>query len=105
MTRYQATSNTLGIAECIESLALIAHIQGEWKRAARLLGAAASLREMIGAPLPLVDRIAIEDITAATRAALGMEPFTAAWTAGQAMSLEQACGEASADTTTADRVN
>ncbi len=102
MTRYRAASSTLGIAECIESLALIAHMQGQWERAARLLSAAAALRETIGAPLPLVDRAAIEDVTVPTRAALGVHSFAAAWAAGQAMSLEQAIAEAGAETTTAD---
>ena len=92
--RYQAASNTRGIAECIESIALIAHMQRQWERAARLLSAAAALRETIGAPLPLVDRAAIAGALAPTRAALGAEPFATAWAAGQAMSLEQAITEA-----------
>lgn len=102
VTRYRAASNTLGIAECIESLALIAHMQGQWERAARLLSAAATLRESIGAPLPLVDRAAIEDATAPTRAALGVASFAAAWAAGQTMSLEQAIAEAVGEMTAAD---
>lgn len=102
VTRYRAASNTLGIAECIESLALIAHMQGQWERAARLLSAAATLREAIGAPLPLVDRAAIEDATAPTRAALGVASFAAAWAAGQTMSLEQAIAEAVGEMTAAD---
>lgn len=102
LTRYLAASNTLGIVECIESLALIAHMQGQWEHAARLLSATAALRETIGAPLPLVDRATIEDATAPTRAALGEESFAATWAVGQAMSLEQAIAEAGAEATNAD---
>ena len=94
VTRYRAASNTLGIVECIESLAFIAHRQAQWERAARLLGAAAALRGTIGTPLPLVDRAAIEDATAPTRATLGEAAFAAAWAAGQALSLDQAIAEA-----------
>jgi tetratricopeptide (TPR) repeat protein len=99
VARYRAASNTLGIVECIESLAFIAHMQTEWERAARLLGAAAALREAIGTPLPLVDRAAIEDATTPTRAALGEASFAAAWAAGQALSLEEAIAEADGEAT------
>jgi len=103
MTRYQEAGNSLGIAECLESLALVAHRRERWERSARLFGAAAALREAIGAPLPLVDRTSIEDATATIRAAFGVASFTASWTAGYAMSLEQAITEADRETTAADR--
>ncbi len=100
MTRYQEAGNSLGIAECMESLALIAHLRERWEHSARLFGAAAALREAIGAPLPLVDRTAIEDATATIRVAFGMASFTASWTAGHAMLLDQAIAEVGAETTT-----
>ena len=40
-----------GLAECLEGLAGVAVAQQHLERAARLLGAAAALREAIGAPL------------------------------------------------------
>ncbi|MGI8854917.1 MAG: ATP-binding protein [Thermomicrobiales bacterium] len=101
MTRYRAASNTLGIVECIESLALIAGVHAQWERGARLLGVAAALRETIDAPLPLVDRAAIEEGTGQTRAALGAVSFAAAWADGQTLSLEQAIADAGAEVTTA----
>jgi hypothetical protein len=68
----------------------------------RLLGAAAAMRGEIGTPLPIVDRAAIEDAMATARAVLGEASFAAAWTAGQALSLEQAITEAATGTATAD---
>jgi predicted ATPase/transcriptional regulator with XRE-family HTH domain len=102
VARYRAANNTLGIVECIESLAFIARMQAAWERAVRLLGAAAAMRGEIGTPLPIVDRAAIEDAMATARAVLGEASFAAAWTAGQALSLEQAITEAATGTATAD---
>jgi hypothetical protein len=84
-----------GIAGCLEALAGVAGAQGQHERAARLFGAAAALRESIGAPLPPADSAEIEPRVAAVRAALGEEAFTAAWAAARAMSLEEAVTDAS----------
>ncbi|MHB8647858.1 MAG: ATP-binding protein, partial [Thermomicrobiales bacterium] len=105
MTGYQAAGNTLGIAECIESLALIARMREQWERGARLFGAAAAVRQTIGAPLPFVDQANIEDATATIRDAIGAAAFAAAWAAGEALSLEQAITEASGEMTAADRLD
>jgi hypothetical protein len=84
----------LGIAECLEGLAAVADGTGQPDRAARLLGAAGTLREAIGAPLPPVDRPAHEAAVQATRGLLGEAAFAAAWAAGRALPLEQAVAEA-----------
>lgn len=57
--------------------------------AAQLWGAAASVREQMGAPLPPVFRPAYEEAVAAARAALGGQGFAAAWAEGRAMTPEQ----------------
>ncbi|MEU4443387.1 hypothetical protein AB0K14_14105 [Actinosynnema sp. NPDC050801] len=49
-------------------------------RAARLLGAAAALREQVGAPLPTGERGDVDRITATCRSASGEEAFTSAFT-------------------------
>jgi len=64
------------------------------ERAARLFGAAAALRNVIGAPLSPISRITYDRTVAATREALGKITFAAAWAAGQALPLEQAVVEA-----------
>ena len=80
-----------GIAESLEGLAGMAGAaQGHHQRAARLFGAAAALRQTIGAPVPLVERAEVDRNVAATRAQLDEVTFGAAWAEGQAMTMEQA---------------
>ena len=67
---------------------MLAAVQ-ERERAARLWGAAASLREAMGSPLLPTDRAAQERSIANVRAAMGEEAFTASWQEGQAMTLQQ----------------
>jgi predicted ATPase/DNA-binding XRE family transcriptional regulator len=79
-------------AFCLEGLAVA------WARrpldAARLLGAAAALREVLGAPLPPAERPDYERTLTAVRAGAGAAAFTAAWEAGRTMPIEQAIGAA-----------
>ncbi|HYT84590.1 MAG TPA: protein kinase [Gemmatimonadales bacterium] len=78
----------------VEDLARIASERGDPERAARLLGAAANLREEAGAaPLPL-EREALDRLAGSLRAALGAPAFAAAFQAGQALSLSQALDQA-----------
>jgi non-specific serine/threonine protein kinase len=90
-----------GIPKRLEALATVAAGTGQGaagaRRAARLLGAAAALRQTSGAPLPPVDRPSHEAALQAARAALGVRAFAAAWASGQALSLEEAVAEALAD--------
>jgi predicted ATPase len=84
---FQELDNEFGIIVSLEWLAMLTGAQEEPERAARLFGAAASLREAIGAghlPSPGSER------THVIRVALGEEAFAAAWEEGQAMTLEQA---------------
>jgi predicted ATPase/DNA-binding SARP family transcriptional activator len=78
------------IAETLEGFAQIASGHGQAARAARLLGAADGLRTAIGAPRPPGEHAPYERIVAGVRAQLDQETFVAAWTAGRAMTLEQA---------------
>src|SRR5947209_12434670 len=83
----------MNIAICLEGLADMAVAQGVvdpsvggvqskalsslW--AAQLWGAAESLREAIGAPMPPVDRAPYERALATARARLGEQAFARAW--------------------------
>ena len=91
---YQTMSDKVGIAGCLEGVAGASCMQGQMERAARLFGAAAALRNVIGAPLSPISRITYDRTVAATREALGEITFAAAWAAGQALPLEQAVVEA-----------
>jgi predicted ATPase/DNA-binding CsgD family transcriptional regulator len=75
----------------------IAGLAGSWQqaeRAARLYGAAAAVQQASGLPVEPAYHAAHERGVAATRASLGDEAFTAAWTAGAALPLDQAVAEA-----------
>jgi non-specific serine/threonine protein kinase len=85
-----------GLALCLEETAQAAAGCGQPDRAARLLGAAAAIREAIGAPRERADRPAFDRTVAVLRAALGEADLAAAWAAGRGLSPEQAVAEARA---------
>lgn len=75
-----------GIVETLEALAKTHPAP----RAARMLGAATTLRETIGAPLPPVDQPENHSHRSKLRAELGEAAFGAAWKEGCAMTWERA---------------
>jgi predicted ATPase/DNA-binding CsgD family transcriptional regulator len=77
-----------GMAECLEGLAVVAAAEAHAERAARLLGAAARLRESIGAPVHPVDRAEHERAVQLAQVALGAQEFEAAWRSGQSLRVE-----------------
>lgn len=77
----------------LEQMALVAQARVEWGRAARLLGAAESLREAAGLPCHAAATAwgaRRADAAAAAEGALGKDGFAAALAEGRAMDLEQA---------------
>ena len=78
------------IASCLEGLADVVAAQGEPAWAARLWGAAEALREVIGVPIPPVERAAYERSVSAARAQCGEKAFAAAWSEGRTMMPDQA---------------
>src|SRR5205807_4962066 len=84
------TGNRQTVAFGLEGLARVVAVQGELAWAARLWGAAETLRETSGAPIPAVERPAYESRVTAARAQLGEKPFAAACAEGRMMTPEQA---------------
>jgi hypothetical protein len=82
------------MARGLEGLATLVGVQGHAAHAARQLGAAAAVRETLGASVHPLDRTAIDRATKALRAQLGTEAFAAAWEAGHALELDEAFYEA-----------
>jgi tetratricopeptide (TPR) repeat protein len=82
------------IAISLEDLAALAAAEGRMERAARLLGAAGALRETIGTPLPVPERVVTEQTAAVARPALGEPAWAVAFAAGQRLPLEQVIAEA-----------
>ncbi len=78
------------LIESLEAFAGVAVGQGRADRAARLLGAAETLRTTIGVRPPPAARPAYERDVAAVRAHLDEATFAAVWEEGRAMTLEQA---------------
>ncbi len=76
----------------LEGLAEVLAAQGEVAWAARLWGAAESLRVSSGFPLLPVDLIDYEPAVAAARLHLGEQAFDTAWNEGRTMTLEQVLG-------------
>jgi hypothetical protein len=70
--------------------AQLACAEGRHERAARLFGATQALWDAAGVSLSWATREELEKSVAPARAALGEEAFAAAWTVGQAMSLDDA---------------
>ncbi|HEY8744520.1 MAG TPA: hypothetical protein VIU62_15600 [Chloroflexota bacterium] len=73
------------IGRYLPVLAGVAFAQGQPERAVRLFGAAAALRERLGALLPPIVRSGHERAIAALCTALGERAFAAVWIEGQAM--------------------
>ncbi len=90
LARLKRTKNHWSTIILVEDLVRIAADRGDAVRAARLLGAAANLREEAGAaPLPL-EREILDRLAGSVRASLGVAAFEAAFEAGQALSLSSA---------------
>jgi len=83
-----------GIAGCLEGIAGLALARGKPADAARLYAAADALREAIGAPRPPRLRAPHEQAIGALRRELGQDAFAAAWSEGQALTLDHACDHA-----------
>jgi predicted ATPase/class 3 adenylate cyclase len=83
--------------EGLEGLAAAAAVAGAPARALRLAGATAGLREAAELRPAPAERAELARWLAPARAALGAAGAAAAWTEGQALSLEQAVADALAD--------
>jgi DNA-binding CsgD family transcriptional regulator len=77
------------IALCLEGLAGVLVLQKRPAWAARLWGAAETLRSQIGAPLPPAQRSGYARSVEAARSSLDGKAFAAAWAEGQAMTSAQ----------------
>jgi len=79
-----------GIARLLEDFACAAVTDGKPERALRLAGAAAALREALGARLPPDEQPKLERVLAQARAAVAPAAAQQVWTEGATMPLERA---------------
>jgi tetratricopeptide (TPR) repeat protein len=88
LTLWRHVGQQSEIATCLEGLAEAACALGHATHAARLLGAAAALRDRLGVPVPPADRPVYERTVMAVNSALE-HAFLPAWEAGHALSPDQ----------------
>jgi tetratricopeptide (TPR) repeat protein len=90
MLTWKRLGHRAAIAHQLESLAFIAQAREDAERAARLYGAAETLREKIGISMTPTEQTEYEGQVAALRRGMDEDKFTAAWAGGRKMGIEQA---------------
>ncbi|HWZ83740.1 MAG TPA: protein kinase [Terriglobales bacterium] len=91
---FQELGHKRGIARLLECFACAAASQHEPERSLRLAGAAAALRQTIGAPLTVAEQVKLEAILHPARSALAPADGAEAWSEGKALPMERAVEEA-----------
>ena len=91
---FQVLEHKRGIARLLESLAWSAAAQSEPERSLRLAGAAAALRQSIGAPLTATEQTKLERGLEPARRALTTTTDRTAWLEGWVMPIEKAVEDA-----------
>jgi non-specific serine/threonine protein kinase len=86
----RSLGNTLAVAECLEGFAAADTARRRARRAARLLGAAAVLREVTGAPPTPLERREHQAVVQRVRQLLSPEGFASEQALGRAMSPDEA---------------
>ena len=85
-----ALGDKVAIAYLLEDIGCLMALQAQTVPALRLVGAAQSLREGIGAPLPPPEQTKLDQMLSPAREALGNEASTEAESRGREMTLEEA---------------
>jgi hypothetical protein len=83
LTVKQEIGDDWAIAYTLEGCAMLAIRRDQAERAARLFGAAAAIRERLGAPLEPAKQAEYKADVAEARALLGQDAFPAEWDAGK----------------------
>jgi hypothetical protein len=91
---FQDLGHKRGIARALECLAVSAAAQSNAEQSLHLAGAAAALRQRLGAPLRLTEQPRLEKALNFARRTLGSAAGLTAWMEGWAMPVEQAVLEA-----------
>jgi predicted ATPase len=91
---FEELDHQRGIARLLECFACTAAVQSQPERVLRLAGAAAALRQTLGAALTGAEQVRLEKLLAPAREALTSAAGSAAWMEGWAMPLEMAIAEA-----------
>src|SRR5882724_1211577 len=90
---FQKLEHKRGIARLLECFACSAAVQHQAERSLRLAGAAAALRQNIGAPLTSAEQAKLEAMLDPARQVLNDTSGTTAWLEGWSMPIEKALEE------------
>jgi tetratricopeptide (TPR) repeat protein len=94
LVAFQALGDRQGIAWGLAGIGGVAALQGQALRAARLLSAAAALRERIGAPIPIAGRALYDQLLAVAQSQLDAVTWARAWALGRTLTPNQAIADA-----------
>ena len=86
---FKDTNITIGIVYTLEGQASIAVLQAQYVRAAQLFGWADGMRETLENARPVIEQTSVDHDLATIHAQMDEAGFTAAQTAGRAMSLNE----------------
>lgn len=87
---WQNLGHRAAIAHELECFAMVAKVQEEEQRAARLFGAAEALREKINTPMTPFERVEYDLEVNDLRHNMDEATFAKAWAEGRAFTMEQA---------------
>jgi predicted ATPase/DNA-binding CsgD family transcriptional regulator len=87
---YTDVNDSRGVAQCLEALAYVASERAHYESAARLMGAAAALRERLAAPQPDAEQARSSAVEQAIARALGPQDADTLMQAGRTMPAQQA---------------
>jgi predicted ATPase/DNA-binding SARP family transcriptional activator len=90
LTWSRAVGSRAIISHGLEAMAAVEGASGQPEHAARLLGAAAAVRDAIGHPVEPARQPEYDALAAMVRTALGEKAASEAWEAGRAMTIEAA---------------
>jgi predicted ATPase/DNA-binding CsgD family transcriptional regulator len=85
LTTYEAVDDRRGVAQCLETFAEVACTRAAYRTAARLLGAAAVLRQALAASVSGDERDRLSKVEATVTQAIGPDPADRARREGQIM--------------------
>jgi hypothetical protein len=91
---FQDLEHKRGIARLLECFASLAAAQQNAERSLRLAGAAAALRQNIGAPLAAAEQLKLDASLDPARQAMGNSAGAEAWLQGWALATHRAVDEA-----------
>ncbi len=97
MTTFQSLGDRVGVVETLEYFAALAAAEREDKHAFVLAGAAAALRDALGAPPTPPDRASLERCLAGAKERLGSAATAASFETGRGTGLERAIALAMGD--------